>query len=219
MNDTESISIDKSASKFLYFFIKRIFDIICAIIGIIFLIPIALIVKIAYMLTGDFTSIFYNHERIGKNGKTFKLYKFRSMVPDADKILEEMLKDPKIEKEYKKNMKLAHDPRITKIGMVLRKTSIDEMPQFINVLVGDMSMIGNRPYLPREKQDMGKYYDDIIKSKPGITGYWQTAGRNNVDFKSRLKLEQYYSEHMNLWFDIKIFFKTFSVVLFGRGAQ
>ena len=82
-----------------------------------------------------------------------------------------------------------------------------------------MSMIGNRPYLPREKEDMGEYYEDIVKSKPGITGYWQTAGRNNIDFKSRLKLEKYYSEHMNLWFDIKIFFKTFSVVLFGRGAQ
>ena len=219
MNDTESISITKTTSKFLYFFIKRIFDIICALIGIVFLIPIAFIVKIAYILNGDFTSIFYNHERIGKNGKIFKLYKFRSMVPNADKILEEMLKDPEVEKEYKKNMKLANDPRITKIGMILRKTSVDEMPQFINVLLGNMSMIGNRPYLPREKNDMGKYYDDIVKSKPGITGYWQTAGRNNIDFKSRLKLEQYYSEHMNLCFDIKIFFKTFSVVLFGRGAQ
>jgi len=219
MNDTESISITKTTSKFLYFFIKRIFDIICALIGIVFLIPIAIIVKIAYILNGDFTSIFYNHERIGKNGKIFKLYKFRSMVPNADKILEEMLKDPEVEKEYKKNMKLANDPRITKIGMILRKTSVDEMPQFINVLLGNMSMIGNRPYLPREKNDMGKYYDDIVKSKPGITGYWQTAGRSNIDFNSRLKLEQYYSEHMSMLFDIKIFFKTFSVVLFGRGAQ
>ncbi len=209
----------KKPSKILYFIIKRIFDIICALIGIVFLIPIALLVNIAYMLTGDFTCVIYTHKRIGKDGKLFKLYKFRSMVPDADKILEEMLKDPKIEKEYKKNMKLPNDPRITKIGMFLRKTSIDEMPQFINVLLGQMSMIGNRPYLPREKEDMGEYYEDIVKSKPGITGYWQTAGRNNIDFKSRLKLEKYYSEHMNLWFDIKIFFKTFSVVLFGRGAQ
>ncbi len=219
MNNTETLSIDKSISRFMYFFIKRIFDIICALIGCILLLPVTIIVKICYILSGDFTSVFYNHERIGKNGKTFKLYKFRSMVPDADKILEEMLKDPKIEKEYKKNMKLENDPRITKIGKIIRKASIDEMPQFINVLIGNMSMIGNRPYLPREKEDMGKYFDDIVRSKPGITGYWQTAGRNDVDFKSRLKLEQYYSENMNLLFDIKIFFKTFSVVLFGRGAQ
>lgn len=223
MNETDILEVDKSISKsiskYLYFFIKRLFDIICAIIGIVFLIPIAIIVKISYMFTGDFKSIFYSHERIGKNGKIFKLYKFRSMVPNADKILDEMLKDPEIEKLYKKNMKLENDPRITKIGAFLRKSSIDEMPQFVNVLIGNMSMIGNRPYLPREKKDMGKYYEEIIKSKPGITGYWQTAGRNNVSFTDRLKLEKYYSEHMSLLFDIKIFFKTFLVVLFGRGAQ
>ena len=203
----------------MYKYFKRIFDIICALIGIVFLIPIALLVNIAYMLTGDFTCVIYTHKRIGKDGKLFKLYKFRSMVPDADKILEEMLKDPKIEKEYKKNMKLPNDPRITKIGMFLRKTSIDEMPQFINVLLGQMSMIGNRPYLPREKEDMGEYYEDIVKSKPGITGYWQTAGRNDVDFANRLELESDYSKNMCLAMDIKIFFKTFSVVLCGRGAK
>ena len=223
MNESKSLEISKpitkTLSKYIYLFIKRIFDIICSLIGIIFLIPIAIIVKISYLLTGDFHSIFYSHERIGKNGKLFKLYKFRSMVPDADKILEEILKNPEIENKYKENMKLEKDPRVTKIGHILRITSIDEMPQFINVLIGNMSMIGNRPYLPREKKDMGKYYSDIIASKPGITGYWQTAGRNNISFKKRLQLESYYSEHMSLSFDIKIFFKTFSVVLFGRGAQ
>lgn len=223
MNESEIFEVDKSISKsiskYLYFFIKRLFDIICALIGIVFLIPIAIIVKISYMLTGDFKSIFYSHERIGKNGKLFKLYKFRSMVPNADKILEEILKDPETNEKYKKNMKLENDPRITKVGKIIRKTSIDEMPQFINVLIGNMSMIGNRPYLPREKKDMGKYYDNIVKSKPGITGHWQTSGRNNIDFKSRLRLESYYSENMSILFDIKIFFKTFSVVFFGRGAQ
>jgi len=171
------------------------------------------------MVTGDFTSIFYTQERIGKNGKSFKLYKFRSMVHNADEILEEMLKDPKINEEYKKNMKLPNDPRITKVGKLIRKTSIDELPQFINVLKGDMAVIGNRPYLPREKQDMGKYYKEIIVSRPGITGYWQTAGRNNISFRQRLKLESYYSSHMNLILDFKIFVMTFYVVLFGRGAH
>lgn len=205
--------------KIGYLTIKRIFDIVCAVIGCIFLIPIAIVIKICYMLHGDFTSIIYSHERIGKNGKLFKLYKFRSMVPNADKILEEILKDPEVEKVYKKNMKLPNDPRITKVGKLIRKASIDETPQFINVLIGNMSMIGNRPYLPREIKDMGKYYDEIVSTKPGITGYWQVAGRNNISFKKRLELESYYSNNYSILMDLKIFFKTFTVVFFGRGAQ
>lgn len=206
-------------NKATYLIIKRLFDIICALIGILFLIPITIGVKIAYILTGDFKPIFYSHNRIGKNGKEFKLYKFRSMVWNADKIFDEMMKDKEFSQKYKKNMKIENDPRITKIGKLIRKTSIDEMPQFINVLLGDMHMIGNRPYLPREREDMGKYYDEIILTKPGITGYWQTSGRNNIDFESRLKLESYYSKNMSLSMDVKIFFKTFGVVIFGKGAN
>ncbi len=222
MNESEVIgnkAISISLWKILYIVIKRLFDIVCSLIGCVLLIPITIFVKISYMLTGDFHTIFYSHERIGKNGKLFKLYKFRTMVPNADDVLKELLKDPKVEKEYNVNKKLKNDPRITKMGKYVRKFSIDETPQFINILLGHMAMIGNRPYLPREKKDMGKYYAEIVMSKPGLTGYWQTAGRNNVDFNSRLKLESYYSKHMSLWFDIKIFFKTFGVVLFGRGAN
>ena len=105
-------------------------------------------------------------------------------------------------------MKLKNDPRITKIGKLLRKTSLDELPQLINVVKGEMSLIGNRPYLPREKEDMGKSYEEIIKTKPGITGYWQVKGRSNITFKERLKLESYYSNNANLLLDIKIFFLT-----------
>ena len=158
-------------------------------------------------------------ERIGKNGETFKLYKFRSMVKNADQILMEMLKDPELEKEYKKNMKLHNDPRITKIGKFLRKTSIDELPQLINVLKGEMSLIGNRPYLPREKDDIGEYYQDIIKTKPGITGYWQVNGRSSLSFNDRCKLESHYSNNVTLALDLKIFFLTFYVVLTGKGAE
>jgi undecaprenyl-phosphate galactose phosphotransferase len=162
----------------------------------------------------------FRQARIGKDGKTIRMFKFRSMVPNADEILKDLLeKNPDMALEYKTNKKLKNDPRITKMGKYVRKFSIDETPQFINILLGHMAMIGNRPYLPREKKDMGKYYAEIVMSKPGLTGYWQTAGRNNVDFNSRLKLESYYSKHMSLWFDIKIFFKTFGVVLFGRGAN
>ncbi len=204
----------------MYSTIKRLFDIICSLVGIVFLIPITVIIKIASICTGDFNSIFFSQKRIGKNGKEFNFYKFRSMVPNADKILFEMLENnPEIKAEYDKNKKLKNDPRITRIGKIIRRLSIDELPQLFNVLKGDMSMIGNRPYLPREKEDMGKYFDDIVKTKPGITGYWQTSGRADVTFKNRLKLESYYSNHRSLKLDVKIFFKTFSAVFGGHGAE
>ncbi len=219
MNDTESISIDKSASKFLYFFIKRIFDIICAIIGIIFLIPIALVVKITYMLTGDFTSIFYNHERIGKNGKIFKLYKFRSMVPNADEVLKELLKQKKYKEEWENNHKLDDDPRITKMGKILRKTSFDEIPQFINVLFGDMSMIGPRP-LVKGELDLHKGNHELYESvKPGITGWWACNGRSATTYKKRLELEYYYINNCGVLLDIKCIFKTIGAVLKRTGVK
>ncbi len=212
---------EKSAiSKISYNFIKRLFDIVCSLIGCLVLIPIALIVKISYMLSGDFNSIFYSQKRIGKNGKEFRLFKFRTMVPNADKVLEEMFKkDKKLEKEYKIKMKLDKDPRITKMGRILRGSSIDELPQMINILIGNMSLVGNRPYLPREKKDMGKYYDDIIKTKPALTGLWQVSGRSNTTFKKRLKLEKYYSNNCNLLLDIKIILNTFKVVVLRKGAK
>lgn len=141
------------------------------------------------------------------------------MVTNADKVLEEMLKDENIRNEYKKKMKLANDPRITKIGNILRKTSLDEVPQLFNVLKGDMSLIGNRPYLPREKDDMTIYYKQIIKTKPGISGYWQVNGRSNTTFEERLILESYYSNNVNFLFDLKIFLKTFIVVFSRNGAE
>lgn len=210
----------KSHSHLLYFGIKRLFDIVCSLIGCLFLLPIALIVKISYMLNKDFEPIFFSQERIGKNGRLFKFYKFRSMVPNADKVLEDLLKkDKKLAKEFKINKKLDKDPRITKMGNLLRKTSIDELPQLINVLKGDMSLIGNRPYMPREKEDMGAAFNTIVKTKPGITGYWQVNGRSNTTFEERLELESYYSNHYSLKLDIKIFFKTFAVVLLKKGSK
>lgn len=209
-----------SLSKLGYLFIKRLFDIICGLIGIICMIPIGIIIKIISVLEKDYAPILFSQKRIGKNGKEFKFYKFRSMVPNADEILFKTLEmDKVLAAEYKKNKKLKKDPRITKIGKVIRKLSIDELPQLINVVKGDMSLIGNRPYLPREKEDMGDYYNDIVKTKPGVTGYWQVSGRSNTTFKERLELEKYYSNNCSLLLDIKIFFKTFLVVIFGKGAE
>lgn len=219
-NHTNQIIRKKTLKFKIYILIKRICDILISLIGIIFLIPIAIIIKIAYIFMGDFHSIIFTQKRIGQNGKEFKFYKFRSMVVNADEILFESLKkSPKLAAEYKKYKKLKDDPRMTKVGRIIRNLSIDELPQVINVLIGNMSLIGNRPYLPREKEDIGKYFDIIVSTKPGITGYWQVNGRSNTTFKERLKLEKYYSENCSLIMDIKIFLKTFKVVLFGKGAK
>ena len=206
--------IQRDKVKFLiYKIIKRGTDIIFGLIGCLLLIPVAIFIKIITLCFLDFHSIFYCQNRIGKNGKEFKLYKFRSMIPDADAKLKKILKEDKEKaKEYRKMKKLTNDPRITKIGRILRKTSIDELPQMINVLLGQMTLIGNRPYLPREKKDMGKYYKDIIKTKPGLSGFWQVSLRSRGTFQQRLKMEQYYSKHCGLKFDIQIFFKTIGVV-------
>lgn len=219
-SSTEYLTHDISIKKYLYFGVKRLFDILIALIGCLFLLPIILIVKISYLLHKDFDSIFFRQKRIGKNGKEFNLYKFRSMVPNADEVLKELLKnDEAARKEYKVNKKLKNDPRVTSMGKILRVTSLDELPQFINIFKGEMSLIGNRPYLPREKEDMGLYYNDIIKTKPGLSGLWQVMGRSNTTFEERLKLEQYYSNNFGFRIDIKIFFKTFGVVLKHKGAK
>lgn len=201
--------------------VKRIIDVVGALVGVVALIPLTIIIYITrIVLKENDGPIFYDQLRIGKDGKVFKMYKYRSMVIGADeKLFKYLEENEEARKEYKEYKKLKDDPRITKIGKFLRKTSLDEFPQFINVLKGDMSLVGPRPYLPREKEDMGEYYTYIIKSRPGITGYWQVSGRSKTDFKTRLKLESYYSNHMSLKMDIKIFFGTFSAVFGHVGAK
>ena len=201
------------AKKLIYNIVKRSFDIVSGLVGILLLIPIAIVIKIISICSGDFNSIFYSQNRIGKNGKIFKLYKFRSMIPNADKELEVLLKNNKeLAEEYKKMKKLNNDPRITRIGSVLRKTSIDELPQMINVFLGDMTLVGNRPYLPREKEDMKNYYNDIIKTKPGLTGFWQVSLRSRGTFEQRLKMEKYYSNNLCLKLAVQILLKTINVI-------
>ena len=217
----EAVATDTVEYKNIFYLAtKRLIDIIGGLVGVLLLLPIMLCIKIASMLNGDFGKIMFTQNRIGKNGKEFKFYKFRSMVPNADEELKKLLaENEELAKEYKKNKKLQNDPRITKVGKFIRRYSIDELPQLINVLLGDMSLIGNRPYLPREKEDMGEYFSDIVKTKPGITGYWQVSGRSDVSFAKRLELEQYYSNHFGFKMDIKIFFKTFGAVFGHKGAK
>lgn len=201
-------------------FIKRTIDILAGIVGIILLIPITLVVALIRVIKKENDGpIFYEQLRIGKNGKQFRMYKFRSMCMNADDTLKEYLENNKeAKKEYNKYKKLKYDPRITKVGKVLRATSLDEFPQFINVLKGEMSLVGPRPYLPREKKDMGKYYDVIIKIKPGVTGPWQIRGRSNISFEDRLKIDAEYIQNMSLKNDIKMVLKTFTKVVNKDGA-
>lgn len=205
--------------KYFYRFIKRTFDILCSLIGVILLIPITIIVKLIYILTGDFKSIFYTQDRIGKNGKIIHLFKYRSMIPNADEKLNELLKDPKYKKEWDKYRKLNDDPRITKIGKILRKTSLDEFPQFINILIGDMSLIGPRPLVEGELDEHNGNHELYESVRPGLTGWWACNGRSANDYKSRLELEYYYIKNCSIWLDIKCIFKTIGAVFTFNGAR
>jgi undecaprenyl-phosphate galactose phosphotransferase len=198
---------------------KRAIDIIGSIVGIILLVPLTICIYIANFVFGDRGPIFYTQERIGQNGKLFKMYKYRSMVVGADEKLKKYLEEnEEAAKEYKKYKKLKKDPRITKIGKFIRKTSIDEFPQFVNVLKGDMSLVGPRPYLPREKKEINGYFNYITSLKPGITGFWQVNGRSNVTFVDRLEMDmQYYFTH-SLKLDIKLLWKTVEKIFKKNGA-
>ena len=216
----ETTGLHQKREALVYKFLKRIVDIIGALFGVIMLVPMTIGIYIANLIVGDKGPIFYSQNRIGKDGKNFKMYKFRSMVMGADEKLEKYLQENEdARREYKINKKLKDDPRVTKIGKFIRKTSIDEFPQFINVLKGEMSLVGPRPYLPREIEDMGYAYPYITAVKPGVTGLWQVKGRNDVTFKDRLDLDMEYFENKNLLFEIKILFWTVSSVIHKKGAK
>ena len=216
----KKVSALSSVRELVYLFVKRCFDIVCGLIGVVCLVPLIVIVKIVNICNKDFDSIFYFQKRIGKDGKEFKLYKFRSMVVNADEILEQTLKnDKKIAEEWKKYQKFENDPRITKIGNILRKTSLDEVPQFINILKGDMSMIGPRPLVPGELDSHNGNHEIYESVRPGITGWWACNGRSATTYEERLDLEYYYVKNRSLWLDIKCVFKTISAVICKKGAK
>lgn len=215
-----NIKLKESNNVNIYKISKRAIDIFASMVGIVILCPLIITVFIANKIGKDDGPIFFVQKRIGENGKLFRLYKFRTMVVDADKILMKKLKTDKAFREkYLNYRKIENDERITKIGKFLRKTSLDEFPQFINVLKGEMSLVGPRPYLNREKKDMENYYDYIIRCKPGITGLWQISGRSKNTFKERLKLDLEYYNNRGIWYDIKIVFKTVLSVFKKEGAM
>ena len=199
--------------------LKRGIDILGGICGTLILIPLTIGIWIANKLAKDNGPIFYKQTRIGKDGKLFKMYKYRSMVVGADEILKTYLEEnEEARKEYKKYKKLKNDPRITKMGKFLRKTSLDEFPQFINVLKGDMSLVGPRPYLPREREEINGFFKYITSCKPGITGLWQTRGRSNTTFTDRLTMDMEYYHNHSLKQDIKLIYRTVRNVVKKEGA-
>ena len=198
---------------------KRVLEFILSAIGIILsFIPgllLALLVKLSSR-----GPIFYRAKRLGKNGKEIYVLKFRTMDPDADDKLEQMLaENPELQAEWKKNFKLENDPRITKIGHFLRKTSLDELPQFINVLKGEMALIGPRPIVEKEVAYYGEDYATFSSVRPGITGLWQVSGRSDIDYEDRVALDVFYVNNWSVWMDLYIFVATFNAVIFRRGAK
>ena len=203
-----------------YAVLKRLIDVLGGFMGTLLLVPIVVIVKLAMLMTGDFGSMFYLQERVGKDGKIFKLVKFRSMCLDAEERLQKLLAEDKAAaREYAKMHKLKNDPRITKVGKFLRRSSLDELPQCINILLGQMSLVGPRPFLPRELE---KHYvrPEIYRGiKPGLTSYWAVNGRSDVSYRKRLELEYYYVDNFSPLLDLKILAKTFGAVVKGSGAK
>lgn len=221
-NDFQGLIVFKKSTKYIKYinnFLKRIMDILGAIVGITILIPLTIMVKIVNVLNKDYGPIFYSQERIGKNGKYFKMYKFRSMCMDSREVLEKLLKENEdARKEWEENRKLSNDPRITKIGTILRKTSLDEFPQFLNVLKGEMSLVGPRAVIDGEIDKFGLFKDAVLSVKPGITGYWASHGRSETSYDERIEMEFYYVVNNSVFMDIGILLKTVISVLKKEGA-
>lgn len=203
---------EKSAA---YYFVKRCIDLILSFIGIIVLSPIMLIVAAAIKLDSKGSAMF-SQIRVGKNGKLFKMYKFRSMVDDAEELLDNLRSKNEMTGPM---FKIKEDPRITRVGKFIRKTSLDELPQLFNVIKGDMSLVGPRPNLPQEVVKFTSYQKTKLVVKPGLTCYWQVMGRSNIDFEQWMKLDIKYIEDRNTLLDLKLIFKTFGVFFGDDGAE
>ena len=197
---------------------KRIFDITATVIGGILILPVIAIVAILIYLDSP-GPIVFGHKRVGQGGKEFPCYKFRSMVPNAQEALEIYLKEnPEAREEWERDFKLKDDPRVTKIGKFLRKTSLDELPQLWNVLIGDMSLVGPRPIVRAEVEKYGEYINDFYLVPPGITGVWQVSGRSDTTYEERVLMDSWYVHNWSVWIDIVYLVKTVLAVLKGKGA-
>ncbi|WP_125591136.1 sugar transferase [Companilactobacillus jidongensis] len=201
--------------RYVYRSIKRIFDFIASLIGLILLSPLFLFVAFAIKIEDPLGPVFYTQTRLGKRQEPFEMYKFRSMVVDAEKLKKKLLDQNEIKGAM---FKMKNDPRVTKVGRFIRKYSIDELPQLMNVLTGEMSLVGPRPPLPSEVKEYSSYDKQRLTVKPGCTGLWQISGRNDVGFEEMVRLDLDYINHRNASYDVLILFRTVGVLLFPNGA-
>ncbi len=212
------LSVKNNSKRWYNRFFKRIFDLVLTLLGLVFALPLGLVIALLVKLDSK-GPILFSHRRVGQNGKYFGCLKFRSMVINSEEVLKELLEnDPKAKEEWEREYKLKDDPRITKIGKILRKTSLDELPQLINVIKGEMSLVGPRPIITDEIEKYGDYFADFCLVPPGITGVWQVNGRSDTTYEERVQMDSWYVRNWSPWVDIVYLLKTFSVVIKGKGA-
>ena len=204
------------AKKALYKTVKRIIDLILAFWGLIILSPIFVIIAVAIKVESK-GPVFFKHTRVGKNGEIIKIYKFRTMVDKAEDLIKKFT--PEQMKEYKENYKLKNDPRITKIGKILRRASLDELPQLINIIKGELAIIGPRPVVQEELEKYGVNAEKFLSVTPGLTGNWAANGRSCTSYEHRMKMELFYVDNISLKLDVEIFFKTIETVIKREGAM
>ncbi|MCM3225248.1 sugar transferase [Terribacillus saccharophilus] len=198
-----------------YLFTKRSMDVIFSLLGVIILLPVFIVISVLLKTENIKGDIFFKQKRVGINGREFKMYKFRSMIPDAEQMLDQL----KNQNEASGPMfKMKNDPRITRIGRFLRKTSLDELPQLINVLKGEMSLVGPRPALPKEVREYNDYAQKRLSVQPGLTCYWQVMGRSNLGFEQQVELDIQYIRNRTILVDVVLIFKTIKVLFGSKGA-
>lgn len=208
-------ALDDQKPKVMYLIAKRAIDLIFALIGLVLLSPLFLIVSILIKLEDPKGSVFFCQTRVGKDEKPFRMYKFRSMVSNAEELLDKLLDQNEVRGAM---FKMKEDPRITKLGKFIRKTSIDELPQLWNVVRGEMSLVGPRPALPREVMQYSSYDKLRLRVSPGCTGLWQVSGRNNLSFQEMLALDLEYIERRGIWLDVRVMLKTVKVMILPNSA-
>jgi undecaprenyl-phosphate galactose phosphotransferase len=205
-------------ASFQYNMLKPVLDLVLVLLALPIALPLGLLVACAVRLTSN-GSVLYRHRRIGQYQKPLNVWKFRTMYEDSDTLLDEYLSaNGEAREEWVRTQKLRDDPRVTPIGKLLRKTSLDEIPQLLNVLAGDMSLVGPRPIVDEERAKYGQYFRTYTYALPGITGLWQVSGRCDVDYSERVQMDVQYVEQWSLWMELKILLKTFKVILHSKGA-
>lgn len=198
--------------------VKRFLDILICTLAMPVALPLGFILALIILLDSKGAPI-YRQQRIGKNGEPFMLYKFRTMIPNADTVLQTYIEnDPELAREWQQTQKLKNDPRLTRAGQFLRKTSLDELPQVFNILRGNMTLVGPRPIVENERSKYGRYFEEYCEVRPGLTGLWQTSGRNDTTYSQRVAYDHYYINHWSLALDMWILAKTIPVAFSGRGA-